>query len=286
MEIIKGEEKGKRRVALVIQYEGTKYFGWQKQKEGKTIQGELEDVIESLDPIIAPKAVAAGRTDSGVHASGQVVHFDFMGHIPPKKWASALNGRLPKTIRVLESVEQDLEWHACYDAVYRRYRYTINNSRRSNLFLNPWSWHRYKFRLDENLMRSAMETLKGFHDFSTFQKVGSNRAHAWTTIQEIEIERNGDLIFFEIQASGFLYGMVRLLIGQLVAIGEHRMTLKEFEKNWKDRDRTTIREAAPPQGLCLIRVGYKSNIFSKAASFDTFPKSFINVLDPPINPCL
>ena len=273
-----------KRIALCIQYDGTDFCGWQRQPNGQTIQGTLEEAIRKLDSFRPIKAVAAGRTDSGVHAAGQVIHFDCSGPIPVESWASAINGKLPKTIKVREAVLRPLAWHACHSAIFRRYRYTIYNGRKPNLFLTPWSWHRYKFRLDEVLMKEALEQLLGFHDFYAFQRLGSNRAHSFTTIQDVQLWRQGDLVVFEIQASGFLYGMVRLLAGQLVALGEHRISLATFEKRWKERRRSEVKESAPACGLCLVRAGYKESVFSKAASFDSFPNYSLSTTDSPSFP--
>ena len=201
-----------KRVGLCIQYDGSQFCGWQKQIKGNSVQGCLEEAISDLDGYRPIKVIAAGRTDAGVHAAGQVVHFDCSGYIPSHKWAAALNGRLPKTIRIRESVGRPKDWHACYSAVYRRYRYTIYNGLTPNLFLAPWTWHRYSFRLDEKLMRLALKELIGFYDFGAFQRAGSKRSNSFTTIQDVLIERQGDLVNIEIQASGFLYGMVRLLV--------------------------------------------------------------------------
>jgi len=261
----------KNRIALVIQYDGSDFSGWQNQKDSITVQGTLEEKIADLDPTRPVKVVAAGRTDSGVHASGQVVHFDCCGPIPIRKWPSALNGRLPASIKVLEAVSVPSDWHACYSAKYRRYRYTIFNGSYPNLFLQNISWHKYRFRLDVNLMKQALNDLLGLHDFAAFQKAGSNRSNSLTTVQDVSIYRNGDIVTVEIQASGFLYGMVRLLIGQLVAVGEKRLSLEKFRYTWRKGLRSEVKEAAPPHGLCLIRVGYEEKIFSKDKSFDTFP---------------
>lgn len=273
-----------RRIALSLQYDGSDFSGWQKQPSRKTIQGVLEAAISQLDPIRPVKVVAAGRTDAGVHASGQVVHFDCCGSIPASRWTAALNGRLPKEIRVREAVLRPLTWNACYSAIYRRYRYTIYNACKPNLFLAPWSWHRYKFRLDEELMRSALGGLIGFHDFYAFQRMGSNRQNSFTTIQHAYLERQGDLVMLEIQASGFLYGMVRLLVGQLVALGEHRIYLKTFQKRWQERLRSEVKESAPAHGLCFIRAGYEESIFSEAAWYDSYPKYSLRKLDSPNPP--
>ena len=260
-----------KRIALVIQYDGSGFSGWQNQKDFKTVQGTLEEKISELDPNRPVKVIAAGRTDSGVHASGQVVHFDCAGPVPIHKWASALNGRLPSSIKVLEAAHVPSDWHACHSAKYRRYRYSIFNGSYPNLFLQNISWHKYRIRLDINLMRDALNDLLGLHDFAAFQKAGSNRSNSLTTVQEVSICRNGDIVTVEIQASGFLYGMVRLLMGQLVAVGEKKLTLEEFKFRWRKALRSEVKEAAPPQGLCLIRVGYEEKIFSKEKSFDTFP---------------
>jgi len=268
-----------KRIALVIQYDGSGYSGWQNQKGFTTIQGTIEEKIAELDPIRPVKVIAAGRTDSGVHASGQVIHFDCTGPIPIHKWTSALNGRLPASIKVLEAVQVRSDWHACYSAKYRRYRYSIFNASSPNLFLQNISWHKYRVRLDINLMRHALNDLLGLHDFAAFQKAGSNRTNSLTTVQEVSICRDGDIVTAEIQASGFLYGMVRLLMGQLIAVGEKRLTLEEFKFRWRNGLRSEVKEAAPPHGLCLIRVGYEPKIFSKEKSFDTFPSFSLPIFE-------
>ena len=273
-----------KRIALSLQYEGSAFCGWQRQRQGTSVQSVLEDAIAQLDPIRPVQTFAAGRTDAGVHAAGQVVHFDSSGPIPASRWAPALNGRLPGTIRVREAVERPLNWHACYSATYRRYRYSIYNGRRPNLFLTPWTWHRYHARLDDQLMIEALEGLLGTHDFGAFMRAGSRRAHARTTIQDVSLERQGDLVSVEIQASGFLYGMVRLLMGQVVAVGEHRLSLASFERRWRERRRSEVKDSAPAQGLCLLRAGYEEPIFSKGGWYDCQPRYFLATEDPPPDP--
>ncbi len=228
--------------------------------------------------------MAAGRTDSGVHAAAQVVHFDAAGPIPVGRWARALNGRLPPTIRVRAAAEVPGDWHACFSATYRRYRYTIHNGRTPNLFLAPWSWHRYQWRLDEQAMARCLEALLGEHDFSAFQRAGSRRAHARTTLQDVEIVRQGDLLVTEVQASGFLYGMVRLLMGQLVAVGEGRLESEAFLRRWRSGARHEVKEAAPPQGLCLLRVGYPQPVFPEAGWYDCQPRFLLESHDSPCDP--
>jgi tRNA pseudouridine38-40 synthase len=213
-----------------------------------------------------------------------VVHFDCAGPIPAQRWPKALNGRLPATVRITAAAEVPASWHACFSANYRRYRYTIHNGRRPNLFLASWSWHRYRLRLDEQRMLKALEGLLGHHDFAAFQRAGSQRHHSRTCLQDVSLIREGDLLTLELQASGFLYGMVRLLVGQLVAIGERRLSVEDFEQRWKQRQRSDVKEAAPPQGLCLLRVGYPTEIFPKAAWYDCQPRLQLCLSDPPDQP--
>ncbi|MFQ6538948.1 MULTISPECIES: tRNA pseudouridine(38-40) synthase TruA [Aphanothece] len=275
----------RRRIALCLQYDGSGYRGWQRQSHGPSVQATLEGAIAELLPagqgLPPPRTVAAGRTDTGVHAAAQVVHFDAGGPIPAERWPKALNGRLPSTIRVCAAREVPPTWHACFSATYRRYRYTLYNGRVPNLFLGPWSWHRYRCRLDELLMRQALEGMLGEHDFSAFQRSGSRRRHARTTLQEVLVEREGDLLRFELQASGFLYGMVRLVMGQLVAVGEGRLAPESFAQRWRHQRRSEVKEAAPPQGLCLLRVGYPEPIFPRAAWYDCQPRYQLATTDPP-----
>ena len=278
------ESPDRRRIALSLQYEGSHFCGWQRQRNGRSVQAVLEAAIAELDPLRPIQTFAAGRTDAGVHAAGQVVHFDCQGPIPARKWAPALNGRLPNTIRVRESVAVPLDWHACYCATYRRYRYTIYNGRRPNLFLTPWAWHRYQMRLDAIRMDAALQGMLGLHDFSAFMRAGSRRANALTTVQEVLVDRQGDMIRVEIQASGFLYGMVRLLMAQLIAVGEHRLSVSGFEQRWRERRRHEVREAAPAHGLCLLRAGYEQEMFTKAGWYDCQPWFFLAEDDPPPDP--
>ena len=276
-----------QRIALCLQYDGGPFCGWQRQPQHPSVQQTLDEAIEALDPLPAgvtaklSRTIAAGRTDTGVHAAAQVVHFDCHGPIPAPRWAPALNGRLPGSIRVRASAAVAADWHACFSAQYRRYRYCIYNARRPNLFLAPISWHRYQWRLQDQLMEELLQELLGHHDFSAFQRAGSQRAHARTTVQEVSLQRDGDILTLEIQASGFLYGMVRLLVGQLVAAGEGRISPEQFRQRWRQQRRDEVKEAAPPQGLCLLRVGYPEPIFPRGAWYDCQPRYRLETSDPP-----
>ena len=264
-----------KRIALIIQYDGSFFSGWQTQKNATSVQATIEEALFVVSNQII-KTFAAGRTDAGVHASGQVVHFDIESIIPCDRYADILNKRLPPTIRILESVEVKNSWHACYSAIYRHYRYVINNSKIPNLFLNKWSWHRYQKTLDEFLMSNALNDMVGEHDFFAFQKSGSNRSTSVTTIKSIEIERMQDLILIDIKATGFLYGMVRSIVGQLVLVGEKKISPEIFKDRWLCKKKNDVRESAPANGLCFVNSVYQETIFKRFNNNDLFPKFLVN----------
>ena len=259
-----------KRVALLVQYDGSNYSGWQRQNNAIAVQEILEKALSTIAGNII-KTFAAGRTDAGVHASGQVVHFDIDCVIPANRYSDVLNNLLPSTIRILESVEVKDSWHACYSAIYRHYRYVINNSKFPNLFINNWSWHRYQKVIDEVLMLNASKSMEGEHDFFAFQKSGSNRKSSITKIKNIEIKRVEDLIFVDIKATGFLYGMVRLIVGQLVLVGEQKISREIFIDRWVNKKKNDIKESAPAKGLCLVNAVYEENVFKKINKNDLFP---------------
>ena len=259
-----------KRVALLVQYVGSNYSGWQRQKNATTVQEVLEIALSKIAKHVV-KTFAAGRTDAGVHASGQVVHFDIDCVIPGNRYSDILNNFLPSTIRVLESVEVKDCWHACYSAKYRHYRYVINNGKLPNVFINSWSWHRYQKVLDPLLMLNASKRMEGEHDFFAFQKSGSNRATSITKIQNISIKKVEDLIFIDIKASGFLYGMVRLIVGQLVLVGEKKISPEIFTDRWVNKKKNDVKESAPAKGLCFVNAVYEENVFKGIHNNDLFP---------------
>jgi tRNA pseudouridine38-40 synthase len=258
------------RVALIIQYLGTNFHGWQRQKAQRTIQEEIETAIATVLGYHVTLH-GAGRTDAGVHAAAQVAHFDATGFIPAHKWATVLNSYLPPDILIRASASVDNSWHARFSAVSRRYRYTIYTEALPNLFVNSFSWHYYYAPLDENLIQAALEPLLGKHHLAAFHRAGSARSHSWVEVQSVECYRQGSLIHIEIQANGFLYGMVRLLVGMLVEVGSGGRSLDEFADIWQQERREKVKYAAPPQGLCLLRVEYPDFPFPQEIWYDTQP---------------
>lgn len=260
----------KIRIALVIQYLGANYHGWQRQPHYNSVQEEIEKAIASVvnHPITLH---GAGRTDSGVHGAAQVAHFDVKSPVPPDRWAKVLNGCLPDDIVISASAQVANDWHACFGATFRRYRYTIYTGKVPNLFLQPFSWHYYHQPLDESLIQEALNPLLGVHDLSAFRRAGSKRLHSILEVQEVSCQRKEDLIYIEIQASGFLYGMVRLLVGMLVEVGAESRSLSEFQDIWVNRRRDLVKYSAPAKGLCLLRVGYPNFPIPEPIWFNTQP---------------
>jgi len=254
-----------RRVALAIQYLGTHYYGWQRQPNHRSVQQTIEEVISEI--CVKPTVLhSAGRTDTGVHASAQVAHFDTSSMIPPHKWEKVINSYLPDDILICRSTEVASDWHARFSATWRRYRYTIYTATSPNLFVSRFSWHYYHDRLNESLIHQALQPMLGNQDMAAFQRAGSSRPHSRLELQEALCWRDGDFVHIEVQASGFLYGMIRLLVGQLVDVGRSSLAIADFTDIWKQQRRTEVKYAAPPQGLCLLSIGYADNPFVELAS--------------------
>jgi tRNA pseudouridine38-40 synthase len=260
-----------RRVALVIQYAGTNFSGWQKQPVGRTVQAEIETALGKI--LGQPTNLfGAGRTDSGVHAAAQVAHFENPSVIPDHHWASAINSRLPDDVLILASADVDDYWHARFSALYRRYRYTIYTAKQPNLFVRPYSWHYYHRPLDLDRIQAALTPLLGTHHLAAFHRTDSGRSHSWVDIQEAICHQSGDFVQIEIQANGFLYGMVRLIMGLLVQVGAGELSVAEFTEIWQNERRDKVMHSAPAKGLCLLRVGYPDFPFPKSVWYDTQPQ--------------
>jgi tRNA pseudouridine38-40 synthase len=268
-----------QRVALVIQYLGTHFHGWQRQANGRTVQEEIETVLSD----VLNKSVTlhgAGRTDTGVHAAGQVAHFDATGPIPAERWAAILNSRLPQDILIRGSAAVPPTWHARFSASWRRYRYIIYTDPNPNLFVRQFSWHYYHASLDESLIQAALDPMIGYKHLAAFHRANSGRSHSWVDVQEVQCQRMGPFIHIEIQASGFLYGMVRLLVGMLVQVGAKERSPEDFTQIWVKEHRHQVKYAAPAKGLCLLRVGYPESPFPPEVWFDTQPKFLLPTITP------
>ena len=244
-----------RNIKLLIEYDGTNYQGWQVQPKGPTIQGILEEKIGLLtgQPV---QLFGSGRTDSGVHALGQVAHFKTQSQMDIHTIRRALNSLLPHDIVIQKAEEVDEGFHARKYSKSKIYEYRILNRNLRSAFHRGYVWHiPQKLNLTE--MKKATQSLIGEHDFSAFRTVGSPTRTTVRRVIRAEWKRGRDgLIRFEIEANGFLKQMVRSIIGTLVEIGKGRMEAAEIREILNSRDRKEAGPTAPAQGLFLKEVKY------------------------------
>ncbi len=249
--------EGLRRICLGLEYDGQTFRGFQIQlHDSLTVQQALHDALSSIaDSDIS--LVCAGRTDSGVHASGQVVHFDICVDRPVRAWTLGANTKLPDQIAIQWAQEVSTDFHARFSAKNRSYRYIIQNTpARPGIFNKKVTWD--KRRLDIALMRQAANCLVGTHDFSSFRASQCQARSPIRTIQYIDIARIGNFIVLEIQANAFLHHMVRNIVGVLTAIGAHEKPLPWVTDVLNAKDRKAGGVTAPPHGLYLVDVEYPS----------------------------
>lgn len=241
---------------LTLSYDGTEYAGFQWQENARTIQAELEQALETIvgQPV---RVRASGRTDAGVHALGQVVGFGGPTQLPPETLVRALNANLPRDIIVLAVAEVPADFHAIRAARRKRYRYVIQDGRLPDVFCRRFAWQIPR-NLDLAAMQQAAAVLVGRHDFSSFESSGSPRVSSIRTIYELLVERRPgdhlDRIFIEIEADGFLYNMVRNIVGTLVEIGLGRTLPTAMAEILAAKDRTAAGQTAPAHGLFLLWV--------------------------------
>lgn len=246
----------KRNLLLTIAYDGTEYHGWQIQPNHLTVQGELEKTLEELTKEKI-HLFAAGRTDRSVHAHGMTANFYTNASIPTKGFLQALNTYLPEDIRIMAVSEADLAFHARYHAIGKKYRYRVLNTELPNPFERNYSvWMPYG--LDMEAMSAASKHLLGEHDFSSFVAQGSTVKSHVRRLYRIRITREeSGIVSFEFFGNGFLYNMVRILVGTLIDIGKGKdYDLPELIKN---KDRTLAGPTYAPQGLFLDKVYYHSH---------------------------
>ncbi|HOX36783.1 MAG TPA: tRNA pseudouridine(38-40) synthase TruA [Candidatus Brocadiia bacterium] len=249
-----------RNIKIVIEYDGTNYAGWQRQPDAATIQQSIEDAILSVTGAHSD-VIGAGRTDAGVHAVGQVANFLTESGIPPASFREALNANLPSDIAVLSAEDTDHAFHARFSATGKLYRYSIINRRPRSPMSRFHAWH-VPLSLDAGAMRDAAQCLAGTHDFAAFQAVGRPVKSSVRNVRQAEVEADGDMIVFSIAANGFLYRMVRNIVGTLVLVGHGKLDLQDFKKVFESLDRKKAGMTAPPQGLCLVSVSYDGKVRS------------------------
>lgn len=243
-----------RNIVLVIEYDGTNYHGWQIQKNAITIQEIITKAIEKItDESI--DLIGSSRTDSGVHALYQVANFKTCTKIPTSKIPNALNSILPADIVIKDAFEADMNFHSRYSAKGKRYKYIIYNRKFGSPILRNYSWHIDKSLNVEKMMES-LKYLEGTHDFSAFKASGSSVKDSIRTVRDISLVKNGFNIEFEIEADGFLYNMVRIIVGTLVEVGLGKISPTDIKKIIESKNRCMAGKTAPPQGLFLTKIYY------------------------------
>jgi len=241
-------------IKLTLEYEGTRYAGWQRQLNQPTVQEAVETAITGVTQQTISVA-AAGRTDAGVHALGQVVSFRIDREMTAYEWIMALNAHLPPDISVRAVDIPSTEFHARYDAKGKLYRYRILNRSPRPALDRHLLWHVYK-PLDDAAMNRAATHLIGSHDFSSFETQPTENEDPICHLQRLVVVREGDELLIDAYADRFLKQMVRSLVGTLVEVGQGKRTPESFVAVLAARDRREAGKTAPPQGLCLIRVDY------------------------------
>jgi len=245
------------RHALALEYDGTEYLGWQRLSHGATLQGALEDAL-SFVANERIEVTCAGRTDAGVHAECQLVHFDSAANRSERGWTFGCNSRLPNSMAVLWVMPVSDDFHARYAARARRYRYRLlNRSIRPGLQARMLAWERRP--LDAEQMQIGARHLLGEHDFSAFRTAQCQAKHPLRLMREISVTREGDCVVFEVEANAFLHHMVRNIVGSLILVG-----CGEREPGWMaellaGRDRSKAGPTAPAAGLTFVGPRYPAH---------------------------
>jgi len=242
----------KMRFRLIIEYDGSAYKGWQIQNGQITIQGEIEHALKQIfsDHV---GVIGAGRTDTGVHARGQVAHFDLEYPSEPAKLLRSLNGILNNDIRIKSVSPVDSNFHARYSAKFREYHYCI--SPQPTAMMRNYSWQ-LTYNLDLNQLNKAANCIKGKNDFTSFCRTQSDVNNHICHIKKAKWLKKDSLFVFIIQADRFLHGMVRALVGTFVDVGRNKLTVTDIKNILKARNRSTASQSAPARGLTLEKVFY------------------------------
>ncbi|MFQ5481205.1 MAG: tRNA pseudouridine(38-40) synthase TruA [Nitrospinaceae bacterium] len=243
-----------RKFKLLLEYDGTRYHGWQIQPNGLTIQELLQTRLQTITKR-KTSVMGAGRTDAGVHAEGQVAHFTSPSRMEPMQFLKALNSLLPCDVVVKAVEEVGPEFHAMYSATQKLYRYCILNRDHPSALRYRYA-HYVVAPLKVPPMRRAAAAFLGTHDFAAFRASGCGARTSVRTLYACSVKKQGDQIIIEVKGSGFLKYMVRNIVGTLIEVGKGRMTLATVKEVLASGDRRRAGPTAPARGLCLVRVMY------------------------------
>ena len=252
-----------RNIKITIEYDGTLFNGWQIQnREDRTVQGEIEKALQKIfrrsgsGPI---RVFGSGRTDSGAHAKGQVANFKIESLMPATEITNALNGNLPEDIVILKSEEVNLDFNAQFSAKRKTYRYTILNRKSRGVIERNFCWH-YPYKLNLSLMKEEAKALIGKKDFRSFMASDPHeKIKDKSTVRQVyeaKVAKKGAFLWIDITANGFLYKMVRNIVGTLVEVGTGRLPPGSVNAILKKKNRIYASDTAPAKGLCLLNVSY------------------------------
>ncbi|PLR84734.1 tRNA pseudouridine(38-40) synthase TruA [Bacillus canaveralius] len=244
-----------QRYQCTLSYDGSQFSGYQVQPNARTVQKELETALAKLHKGNSVPVTASGRTDAGVHAKGQVIHFDSPLHIPVSKWELALNTLLPGDIAVNRIEKAAAGFHARFDTVGKEYRYFVHLSARRDPFKRNYAYQ-FSYPIDYVAMKEALKFFIGSHDFTSFCSAKTTIEDRVRTIKEIEFFEEGDLLVFRLVGNGFLYNMVRIIVGTLLEIGSGERSPYQIPEILEKRDRTLAGKTIPGHGLYLWKVFY------------------------------
>ncbi|UFT99527.1 tRNA pseudouridine(38-40) synthase TruA [Radiobacillus kanasensis] len=245
------------RIKCVISYDGSEFSGYQVQPNGRTVQEEIERALQKMTKGSPIRVTASGRTDAGVHAKGQVIHFDTELQIPEDKWKKAMNTLLPQDIRILEVRKVSSSFHARFDVQQKTYKYFIDLNKDMDIFNRKYTYH-FPFELDVESIEQACELLVGEHDFTAFCAANSGvKGEKVRTIYYASGTKLENQLVFTFTGSGFLYNMVRILVGTLLEIGTGKRNATDILGIIESKDRKKAGKTAPAHGLYLWEVMYE-----------------------------
>jgi tRNA pseudouridine38-40 synthase len=245
------------RIKCTISYDGKHFYGYQVQQEKRTVQRELEEVLRKIHKGEHIRVHASGRTDATVHAKGQVIHFDTPLSIAEERWKAALNTMLPEDIAVKQVEKVSQAFHARFDAVSKEYRYRVLLSEDKDVFLRDYAY-RYPYTLDLQAIQKAIPYLMGTHDFTSFCSAKTEVEDKVRTIYEIDLLQEKDELVFRFVGDGFLYNMVRIMVGTLLDVGRKKIQPEEIPVILRRKDRRLAGKTAPGHGLYLWQVNYNN----------------------------
>jgi tRNA pseudouridine38-40 synthase len=248
------------RYKLSLEYVGTRYSGWQIQKNARTVQGELQRAIETATSRRGFELYGSGRTDAGVHALLQVAHLEIDQSLDPEQLRFRVNDELPADINLLAVEKASHRFHARHGAVGRSYLYQV--SRRRSAFAKPFVWW-VKDALDLERMKRAAKTFVGLHDFGSFTRDDPEEKSTKVRVESVELRDDGDLILIRVQGSHFVWKMVRRMVGVLVEVGRGDLPASEITRLLDERSDQPAKFTAPPSGLFLERVLYENETFDR-----------------------